>query len=132
MLSTFNVVGTKTPEKVPSLPCPPTGRGKEPILGPPVLPSFPLVSLLLCICAVKEELPRRPWPDFRLPLEDRLFKNGGCFPPSSEPNKLFVSSWRRASGIEASVVGSYGFPEGLDGCDWVGGSSVVLDRRLPS
>lgn len=130
MLSTFKVVGTKTPENVPSLPCPPTGRGKEPILGPPVLLSLPSFFLMLCICAVKEALPRKPWPDFCLPLDDRVFKSGGCFPEPCEFDEPFVNPGRCGSGREASGVGSSGLPEGPESCNGVCGSSVVVDKRL--
>lgn len=80
MLNTFSVVGTKTPEKVPSLSEPPTGLGMEPILGPGVLPSF--VPAFLCICAVKDVSASCPCPDLRHPLEDRLLGKGLSLLPS--------------------------------------------------
>ena len=122
MLRTLRVVGTKTPENVPSLSEPPTGLGMEPTLSPGTLGSF--VPALACVFAVKDVSANCPFLDFPFPLEDRLLGTGTSLFLSKYPGALFVASCRRNGEITELAIASSGLVEGTlcsSGCR----SSVV-------
>lgn len=113
MLRTFRLVGTKTPEKVPSFSEPPTGLGKEPILGVSDLCFFCL-SVLWCIWAVREFSTNAVVPLVLLPpLLDRRVVGGAWSIPlhralKSRPKKLFDWACSRGGGLSYSVCVWYG------------------------